>query len=306
MIIPNGHLVLIGTTASGKSSLSIEVAKKRPILEIISMDSMAIYQGMNIGTATPSDDEQSEVQHHLINIVEPTEEFSVSQFQEAANNSLMDIEDRKLKALLVGGTGLQVRAVVDSLSIPGQFPEVKREIEFETDTTKLYKQLENLDPVAAKKMEPTNRRRVVRALEVTLGSGKPFSQFGPGMDSYPSTPFTQIGLQLSRETIDKRISERYEQQVASGFLEEVEIVMTKGLSRTAAPALGYKEFHSHLRGECSLEEAIDKAVFATRRFARRQERWFRRDPRINWLEVVEDPSEVLEEVLKIFDQANKN
>ena len=108
-------------------------------------------------------------------------------------------------------------------------------------------------------MEPTNRRRVVRALEVTLGSGKPFSQFGPGMDSYPSTPFTQIGLQLSRETIDKRISERYEQQVASGFLEEVEIVMAKGLSRTAAPALGYKEFHSHLRGECSLEEAIEGA-----------------------------------------------
>jgi len=306
MTIPNGHLVLIGTTASGKSSLSIEVAKKRPILEILSMDSMAIYQGMNIGTATPSDEEQREIQHHLINIVEPTEEFSVSQFQEAANNSLMEIEGRKQKALLVGGTGLHVRAVIDNLSIPGQFPEVKREIESQLDTTKLYKQLENLDPVAAKKMEPTNRRRVVRALEVTLGSGKSFSQFGPGMDSYPPTPFTQIGLQLSREIIDKRISERYEQQIANGFLEEVETVMAKGLSRTADPALGYKEFHSHLRGECSLEEAIEKAVIATRRFARRQERWFRRDPRINWLEITEDPSEVLEEVLKIFDKANKS
>jgi tRNA dimethylallyltransferase len=261
---------------------------------------------MNIGTATPSDEEQREIQHHLINIVEPTEEFSVSQFQEAANNSLTEIEDRKQKALLVGGTGLHVRAVIDNLSIPGQFPEVKREIESQLDTTKLYKQLENLDPVAAKKMEPTNRRRVVRALEVTLGSGKPFSQFGPGMDSYPVTPFTQIGLQLSREIIDKRISERYEQQIANGFLEEVETVMAKGLSRTAAPALGYKEFYSHLRGESSLEEAIEKAVIATRRFARRQERWFRRDPRINWLEVTEDPSEVLEEVLKIFDKANKN
>ena len=126
------------------------------------------------------------------------------------------------------------------------------------------------------------------------------------MDSYPPTPFTQIGLQLSREIIDKRISERYEQQIANGFLEEVETVMAKGLSRTADPALGYKEFHSHLRGECSLEEAIEKAVIATRRFARRQERWFRRDPRINWLEITEDPSEVLEEVLKIFDKANKS
>ena len=206
---------------------------------------MAIYQGMNIGTATPSDEEQREVQHHLINIVEPTEEFSVSQFQEAANNSLKEIESRKQKALLVGGTGLHVRAVVDNLSIPGQFPEVKREIESEFDTAKLYKQLENLDPDAAKKMESTNRRRVVRALEVTLGSVKPFSQFGPGMDSYPPTTFTQIGLQLSRETIDKRISERYEQQIANGFLEEVETVMAKGISRTAAPALGYKEFYSH-------------------------------------------------------------
>ena len=306
MVTPNGHLVLIGTTASGKSSLSIEVAKKRPNLEILSMDSMAIYQGMNIGTATPSDEEQREVQHHLINIVEPTEEFSVSQFQEAANNSLKEIESRKQKALLVGGTGLHVRAVVDNLSIPGQFPEVKREIESEFDTAKLYKQLENLDPDAAKKMESTNRRRVVRALEVTLGSGKPFSQFGPGMDSYPPTPFTQIGLQLSRETIDKRISERYEQQIANGFLEEVETVMAKGISRTAAPALGYKEFYSHLRGECSLEEATEKAVIATRRFARRQERWFRRDPRIKWLEVTEDPSEVLVELLEIFDKANKN
>lgn len=306
MVTPNGHLVLIGTTASGKSSLSIEVAKKRPNLEILSMDSMAIYQGMNIGTATPSDEEQREVQHHLINIVEPTEEFSVSQFQEAANNSLKEIERRKQKALLVGGTGLHVRAVVDNLSIPGQFPEVKREIESEFDTAKLYKQLENLDPDAAKKMESTNRRRVVRALEVTLGSGKPFSQFGPGMDSYPPTPFTQIGLQLSRETIDKRISERYEQQIANGFLEEVETVMAKGISRTAAPALGYKEFYSHLRGECSLEEATEKAVIATRRFARRQERWFRRDPRIKWLEVTEDPSEVLVELLEIFDKANKN
>ena len=305
MSIPNGHLVLIGTTASGKSSLSIEIAKKRPILEILSMDSMAIYQGMNIGTATPSDEEQREIQHHLINIVESTEEFSVSQFQEAANNSLMEIEDREKKALLVGGTGLHVRAVVDNLSIPGQFPEVKRELESELDTTKLYKQLENLDPIAAKKMEPTNRRRVVRALEVTLGSGKPFSQFGPGMDSYPTTPFTQIGLQLSRDHIDKRIFERYEKQIATGFLEEVETVMAKGLSRTAAPALGYKEFHFYLRGDYSLEEAIEKAVVATRKFARRQERWFRRDPRITWLEVAEDPLEVIEDVLKIFDNANK-
>ena len=306
MTIPNGHLVLIGTTASGKSSLSIEVARKRPILEILSMDSMAIYQGMNIGTATPSDEEQREIKHHLINIVEPTEEFSVSQFQEAANNSLMEIESRKQKALLVGGTGLHVRAVVDNLSIPEQFPEVKRELESEIDTTKLYKQLEKLDPVATKKMEPTNRRRIVRALEVTLGSGKPFSQFGPGMDSYPPTPFTQVGLQLSRDLIDQRIFERYKSQITAGFLEEVETVLARGLSRTAAPALGYKEFHSYLRGESSLEEAIEKAVIATRKFARRQERWFRRDPRITWLEVAEDPLEVIEDVLKIFDNANKN
>ncbi|CAI8344374.1 MAG: tRNA dimethylallyltransferase [Acidimicrobiales bacterium AG-410-I20] len=269
------------------------------------MDSMAIYKGMNIGTATPSEQEQKEVRHHLINIAEPTEEFSVSQFQEAAKNSLTNIEKRGQKALLVGGTGLHVRAVVDNLTIPGQFPKVQRELESEGDSSKLYARLKELDPTAANKMEPTNRRRIIRALEVTIGAEKPFSEFGPGMDSYPPTPFTQIGIYLSRDSIDERIFKRYTKQIDEGFLEEVEQIMNGGVSRTAAPALGYSEFYSYLCGECSFEEAMEKAVIATRRFARRQERWFRRDPRITWFEVEQDSLEVIGPVLKIFDEINK-
>ncbi len=301
----NGHLVLLGTTASGKSSLAIEIAKKRPMVEILSMDSMAIYKGMDIGTATPSEEEQKEIRHHLINIAKPTEEFSVSQFQEAAKNSLRDIEKRKQKDLLVGGTGLHLRAVIDDLTIPGQFPEVKRELESENDSVKLHARLKELDPAAANKMEPTNRRRIIRALEVTIGADKPFSGFGPGMDSYPPTPFTQIGIHLSRDSIDEKIFKRYTKQIDDGFLEEIEQIMRDGVSRTAAPALGYSEFYSYLCGECSFEEAMEKAVVATRKFARRQERWFRRDPRITWFEVEQDSLEVVDSVLKIFDEINK-
>ena len=301
---PNGHLVIVGATASGKSVLAMELARRRPGVELVSMDSMALYRGMDVGTTAPTAAERAEVPHHLVDLVDPTEDFTVSEFQVAARWALDDMEGRGARAVLVGGTGLHVRAVVDDLEIPGRYDEVREVLDADDDTPGLHTRLAGLDPVAAGRMEPTNRRRVVRALEVTLGSGRPFSSFGPGLEAYPATPFTQVGLRVDREVLDRRIADRYRHQLEDGFLDEVRwlAALDGGPSRSAAQALGYSELLAHLRGECTLADAIADAVAATRRFARRQERWFRRDPRIEWLDVGADPLKVLEAVLERFDR----
>jgi len=304
----NGNLVIVGTTASGKSSLAIEVARRRSNVEIISIDSMAIYRGMNIGTATPTIAEQEEIPHHVINIVDPSEEFALPLFQSAVEKALKEITDRGNRAVLVGGTGLHVRAVVDRLEIPPRFLSIRDEIELISETSFLYRKLNDLDPTAATKIEPGNRRRIVRALEVTLGTGRPFSSFGPGLDVYPPSPFTQIGIRVPRDLNDLRIAERYEKQIEDGFVEEVRNLVSNGrkLSKTASQALGYKQIISYMEGENTLEEAIESAVSSTRRFARRQEKWFRRDPRIQWMDVKKDPLELLEKVIKVFDSIGRN
>ena len=304
----NGNLLIVGTTASGKSSLAIELARLRPNIEIISIDSMAIYKGMNIGTATPTIAEQEEIPHHVINIVDPSDEFALPLFQSAVEKALREISDRGNRAVLVGGTGLHVRAVVDRLEIPPRFLSIRDEIESISETSFLYRKLKDLDPTAATKIEPGNRRRIVRALEVTLGTGRPFSSFGPGLDVYPPSPFTQIGIRMTRDLNDIRIAERYKRQIEDGFVEEVGNLVSEGrkLSKTASQALGYKQIISYIDGENTLEEAIDSAISSTRRFARRQEKWFRRDPRIHWMDVKNDSLELLEEVIKVFDVIGRN
>ena len=304
----NGNLVIVGTTASGKSSLAIEVARRRSNVEIISIDSMAIYRGMNIGTATPTIAEQEEIPHHVINIVDPSEEFALPLFQSAVEKALKEITDRGNRAVLVGGTGLHVRAVVDRLEIPPRFLSIRDEIELISETSFLYEKLNDLDPIAVTKIEPGNRRRIVRALEVTLGTGRPFSSFGPGLDVYPPSPFTQIGIRLPRDLNDLRIAERYKKQIEDGFVEEVRNLVSDGrkLSKTASQALGYKQIISFIEGDNTLGEAIESAITSTRRFARRQEKWFRRDPRIQWMDVKKDPLELLEEVIKVFDAIGRN
>ena len=301
---PNGHLVLVGATASGKSALALEVARQRPGTELVSVDSMAVYRSMDIGTATPTATERDEVPHHLVDLVDPSEEFTVSMFQAAALSVLEDLDRRRCRAVLVGGTGLHVRAVVDELDIPPRFPKVRADLEAEPDTAALHRHLAELDPEAARRMEPTNRRRILRALEVTLGAGRPFSSFGPGLGVYPPTPFAQVGIRMPRDILDRRIGERYRCQMESGFLDEVAALgkRSEPLSSTAAQALGYRQFLAYLRGDCDLEEAVDAAVAATRRFARRQDRWFRRDPRIDWIDIQDNPLEALPEVLDRFDR----
>ena len=304
----NGNLVIVGSTASGKSSLAIELARRRSNVEIISIDSMAIYRGMDIGTATPTLAEQKEIPHHLINIVDPSDEFALPLFQSAVEKALKEINNRGNRAVLVGGTGLHVRAVIDSLEIPPRFLSIRDEIELVSETSFLYGKLNDLDPTAAAKIEPGTRRRIVRALEVVLGTGRPFSSFGPGLDVYPFSPFTQIGLKLPRDLNDLRIAERYKRQIEDGFLEEVKELVSGGrkLSKTASQALGYKQFISYLDGEITLDEAIDLAITSTKRFARRQEKWFRRDPRIEWMDVKNNPLELIEEVIKVFDAIDRN
>ena len=285
--------MIVGATASGKSDLAMGVARLIGGAEIVSLDSMQVYRGMDIGTATPTAAEQAEMPHHLIDLVEPSEEFAVAEFQTQARAVIGEIRDRGAVPVLVGGTGLYVRAIVDELRIPGRYPDVRTALEAQPDTAALHGRLQALDPVAAGRMETSNRRRIVRALEVTLGSGQPFSSYGPGLGHYPSTPFVQIGLRWDRQLLDDRIAARYQRQLEDGFLDEVRALAERSISRTAAQALGYKELLAHLRGEATLHEALELAVTRTRRFARRQERWFRRDPRICWIDAPTTSEDVL-------------
>jgi tRNA dimethylallyltransferase len=276
------------------------VASQLGHVELVSVDSMQVYRGMDVGTAKPSATERAEVPHHLLDLTDPSEEFSVARFQAAADEAVAAIEARGHRALLVGGTGLYVRAVVDRLTVPGEWPDLRAELDAEaaaTGTDGLHRRLAAADPPAAARIDPSNRRRLVRALEVTLGSGRPFSSFGPGLDVYPANRFRMAGVWLPRPVVAARIEARYEQQLAAGFLDEVRTLAAGRLSPTARQALGYRELLAHLDGRVTLEEAVAEAMRRTREFARRQRVWFRRDPRITWMGAESDPFAVLPALL---------
>ena len=282
-------VALVGATASGKSTVALAVARRRGDCEIVSVDSMCVYRGMDIGTSKPDAAARAAVPHHLLDLAEPDEEFTVTQFQEAAREALAAIAARGRHALLVGGTGLYLRAVVDDLVIPPRYPEVAATLDAELDegrtqTTELHARLATLDPLGASRMEPTNRRRVVRALEVTLGSGRPFSSFGPGLEAYPVSGVAQVGLTLGPEETDRRIADRLAGMVEAGLVGEVRALAARphGMSRTARQALGYREVLAHVEHGRPLEDCLDEALRRTRQYARRQASWFRRDPRVVW------------------------
>ncbi len=278
------------------------VAAELPDIELVSVDSMQVYRGMDIGTAKPTLAERAAVPHHCIDLVDPTQEFTVAQFKVAHQLALDDIHARGRRALLVGGTGLYHRVVVDDFDLPGEWPEVRESLA-EQDLATLYAQLVESDPAAAAKIEPENRRRVVRALEVTVGSGRPFSSFGPGVDHYPDSGVAQIGLRWPRAVIAKRIEARVGQMILDGLIDEVRGLRTAGLSKTSGQALGYKETLQYLDGDISEDAAMEMIVTRTRQFAVRQERWFRRDPRVRWIDVEEDPvAEVAPIVIEHFEK----
>ena len=301
MTAPESRIAIVGATASGKSAIAMAVVDALHAAgraaEIVSIDSMSVYRGMDIGTAKPSTADRARTPHHLIDVVDPDREFAVGEFQRLALSAIEAIEGRGAIPILVGGTGLYVDAVVDELTIPRQFPDVLRSLGDEPDLAALYARLSALDPVAASRMEPTNRRRILRALEVTIGSGRPFSSYGPGLAaSQVRNRYRMVGMARPRESLGERVAERFAGQMAEGFLQEAHVLLERHgdrISRTAGQALGYRELWAHLRGEWSLDDAVAQAVLRTRQFAVRQERWFRRDQRIGWLDAEAQSIDVL-------------
>jgi tRNA dimethylallyltransferase len=300
---PGVHVALLGPTASGKSAVAMAAAEHVPGLELVSVDAMQVYRGMDIGTAKPTAAERLAVPHHLVDVIDPAATFTVGLFQDMVHDVVADIARRGVTGLYVGGTGLYLRAVTDGLDLPGEWPDLRAALEAEAAAhgpEPLHDRLVALDPAAAAKMEPTNTRRVVRALEVCLGSGRPFSSFGPGVDQYPPSPITQLALRWDRAALTARIARRVDAMFAAGLVDEVRGLLDdpRGLSRTARQALGYKEVIDHLAGHATLAETRDLLVLRTRQFAVRQERWFARDPRVRWIDIVDDPvAEALPQVL---------
>lgn len=286
------RVVVLGPTASGKSAVVMHVASELKNIDIVAVDAMQVYRLMDIGTAKPTVDDRRRVPHHCLDLVEPSERFTATQFQSAAATALDAIRASGRRALLVGGTGLYLTAVIDELVFPGEWPEIRAELEADIDTQGLYRRLAELDPPAAAKIEPNNRRRIVRALEVCLGSGERFSDAGPGTATFPDNGVVQIGIRWARDELARRIAARVDQMIAEGLVDEVRGLLTlePPMSATAAQALGYKEMIDHIEGRVSLSVARDEIVLRTTQFAVRQERWYRRDPRVRWVDVAgEDP-----------------
>ena len=292
-------VALVGATASGKSRVAMAAAHALGNVELVCVDSMSVYREMDIATAKPSAADRAAVRHHLVDLVDPSEEFTVRQSQSAGRAAMDDIARRGRRPLLVGGTGLYLRSLVDDLQFPPRFPAVATELERQADApggvAALHARLAVLDPVAAGRTTAGNRRRIVRALEVTLGSGHPFSSFGPGLTSYPPTPVTLVGLPFDPEVVDRRIEDRFRRWMDEGLVGEVAALAHRpaGLSRTARQALGYKELLAHVQEGADLEACVAEAVRRTRAFARRQWSWHRRDPRVRWVGPTEDPVTVV-------------
>jgi tRNA dimethylallyltransferase len=279
-------IAIVGPTASGKTELALEVTERLGA-EIVCADSTTVYRGMDVGTAKPTLERRSHVPHHLVDVAEPSEPFTVARYQRLAREAIADVRTRGHVPLLVGGSGLYVRAVVDELVFPPTDPEVRERLHREaTDAgaVEMYRRLSELDPAAADRIEPDNVRRTVRALEVAEITGRPFSSYADGWDRYPSGRVRAAGIDVPRSELYERIEARGRGQLAEGLIEEVKELAHRGLTGwlTASQAIGYAEFARHLEGELSLDEAVARTVKRTKALARRQLAWFRRDPRVRW------------------------
>lgn len=296
-------MALVGATASGKSALAHDLARDSGgSIEILSVDSMTVYRGMDIGTAKATAAQRKEVSYHLLDLVEVDQEFTVAQFQREAREAQELVWALGGAVLYVGGTGLYGRAVLDNLDIPGQYPEVRTALEARVhELAGLYEELQRLDPIAAARMESTNERRIIRALEVTRGSGRPFSSFGAGLRHYGPARVVQIGLNCEFDVLDVRIARRFEAWMERGLLEEVALLRDRGMSRTARQAVGYRELLRHIEEGADLGECVNAAITQSRRLARRQRSWFQRDPRVEWFDDPSDAAKRIDEVLSSPD-----
>lgn len=279
-------LALVGPTASGKTEAAIAIAGSLGA-EIVSVDSTTIYRGMDVGSAKPTAAARARVPHHLVDVADPDETFTVARYQRLASEAIGVIRGRRRRVLLVGGSGLYFRAIVDHLVFPPTDAATRAELEGQAaalGAERLYRRLEAIDPVAAGRIQPDNVRRTVRALEVASVTGRRFSEFAEDWERYPADRVRAAGVELPRDVLSRRIEERVARQLEHGLIEEVRRLRERGLERspTARQAIGYAEVSRHLAGECSLEEAAALIVKRTKALARRQMAWFRRDPRIRW------------------------
>ena len=298
-------IVICGATATGKSDLAVEVAKHFNG-EIVNADSMQIYRGMDIGTAKLSIQERKGIPHHLLDVLDVNQDSTVAWYQSAARSAITDIESRGKRAIVVGGTGLYIKSILDELNFPDTNPAVRENLEKELEGIglhALFERLEKLDPAAAIAIDRANARRVIRALEVIEITGKPFTANLPREASTRYPHARQFGLVMDRESLGERISARVDRMWDQGFVGEVDGLLTAGITdgRTAQLALGYSQIIAFRKGLMSAEVALEDTKRATRHYARRQETWFSRDKRITWISPVQPP---LETVLAQLEKIN--
>jgi tRNA dimethylallyltransferase len=294
-------IVICGATATGKSDLAVTLAQQIDA-EIINADSMQLYKGMDIGTAKITVQERKGIPHHLLDLLEVTEDANVAWYQQQARNTIAEIHDRGKNAVIVGGTGLYIKAILDELNFPDTDPVVRAELELEFATkgiAPLFERLERLDPAAALAIDKANSRRVIRALEVIKITGKPFTANLPREESsrYPNAQ--QFGLVMDRDALSVKISTRVDRMWEQGFVSEAEKLIAAGITNgvTAQRALGYAQVIAQIEGKVSEEEAKEETKRATRQYARRQETWFSRDERITWISPAQNALErILESI----------
>lgn len=278
-------ITIAGATATGKSGLALNLAEHLGG-EIINTDSMQFYRGMDIGTAKLPIDERRGITHHLIDILDVREEANVQTFQRQAREAIADIRTRGKRPILVGGSGLYVRAATDRMEFPGTDPDVRARIESEVEADRWgwHRHLQEVDPAAAAKITPNDSRRIVRALEVIELTGRPFSAQLP--DYQAIAPTIHLGLSVERKILHERIASRVETMWEHGWVDEVRRLLERGLAegRTASRAIGYAQIQQYLAGELDRDDAQEQTTIRTRQFARRQDTWFRRDPRIVWID----------------------
>lgn len=298
-------IAVVGPTATGKSALGVALARALdPPGEVVNADAFQLYRGMDIGTAKVTAAERGEVTHHQIDVLDVAEDASVAHFQAAARADVADIESRGRRAILVGGSGLYVRSVLDRIEFPGTNPEIRRALEARAETEggrTLHDELTRRDPVAAANIGPGNVKRTVRALEVIELTGRPFSATLP-VPEYVR-PTVQIGLDCSRAVLDARVEARVARMWEEGLVAEVAALADRGMGRTAARAVGYAEVLEMLVGRCTEAVAREAVVVHTRRLARKQMGWFGRDPRIVWLDA--DAPDLLSQALDVVARAER-
>jgi len=294
-------IVIGGATATGKSELAIAVAK-RIGGEIINADSMQLYKGMDIGTAKLTVPQRQGIPHHLLDLVDVSTDVNVAWYQEQARSKIDELLARGIPAVVVGGTGFYIKAILDDLNFPDTDPAVREKITLQAEkigNDALHQRLAILDPAAAAAIPKENVRRVIRALEVIEITGKPFTANLPRVDSTRYPAALQFGLSMDREKLDVRVDARVDQMFALGLVDEVDTLIGQGLleGKTARAALGYAQVVAMRAGEISLEEAISQTKLATRQYIRRQETWFRRDERITWLDEASDRLAIIEKAI---------